>query len=99
MNILFIKHFFVGFMVSEIPRVSVFGICPYSVTFPYISTNILIIVFLYSYLTYFYIIYYIVYTFVNLFPIEYTCSCINIINCRLLIKLIYQLVISSDNNK
>ena len=34
MNILFIKHFFVGFMVSEIPRVSVFGHCPYSVTFP-----------------------------------------------------------------
>ena len=25
MNILFITHFFVGFMVSEIPRVSVFG--------------------------------------------------------------------------
>ena len=37
MNILFIKHFFVGFMVSEIPRVSVFGHCPYSVTFPYIT--------------------------------------------------------------
>ena len=36
MNILFIKHFFVGFMVSEIPIVSVFGHCPYSVTFPYI---------------------------------------------------------------
>ena len=35
MNILFIKHFFVGFMVSEIPRVSVFGHYPYSVTFPY----------------------------------------------------------------
>ena len=25
MNTLFIKHFFVGFIVSEIPRVSVFG--------------------------------------------------------------------------
>ena len=36
MNILFIKHFFVGFMVSEIPRVSVFGHYPYSVIFPYI---------------------------------------------------------------
>ena len=36
MNILLIKHFFVGFMVSEIPRVSVFGHCLYSVTFPYI---------------------------------------------------------------
>ena len=35
MNILLIKHFFIGFMVSEIPRVSVFGHCPYSVTFPY----------------------------------------------------------------
>ena len=34
MNILFFKHFFIGFMVSEIPRVSVFGHCPYSVTFP-----------------------------------------------------------------
>ena len=38
MNILFNKHFFVGFMVSEIPRVSVFGHCPYSVTFPYMSS-------------------------------------------------------------
>ena len=28
MNILFIKHFFVGFVVSEIPRVSVFGYFP-----------------------------------------------------------------------
>ena len=36
MNILFIKHFFEGFMVSEIPRVSVFGHCPYSVSFSYI---------------------------------------------------------------
>ena len=27
--------FCVGFMVSEIPRVSVFGHCPYSVTFSY----------------------------------------------------------------
>ena len=36
MNILYIKHFFVGFIVSEIPRVSVFGNSPYSVTFPYI---------------------------------------------------------------
>ena len=35
MNILFITIFFVGFMVSEIPRVSVFGNCPFSVTFPY----------------------------------------------------------------
>ena len=28
MNILFIKHLFVGFMVSEIPKVSVFGYFP-----------------------------------------------------------------------
>ena len=28
MNILLIKHFFVGFIVSEIPRVSVFGYFP-----------------------------------------------------------------------
>ena len=28
MNMLFIKHFFVVFMVSEIPRVSVFGYFP-----------------------------------------------------------------------
>ena len=35
MNTLFIKKIVVGFMVSEIPRVSVFGHCPYSVTFPY----------------------------------------------------------------
>ena len=39
MNILFIKHFFVGFMVSKLPRVSVFGHCPYSVTFPYMYYN------------------------------------------------------------
>ena len=45
MNILFIKkstvrmqmvkYFFVGFMVYEIPRVPIFGHCPYSATFPY----------------------------------------------------------------
>ena len=34
MNILL--HFFVGIMVSEIQRVSVFGQYPYSVTFTYI---------------------------------------------------------------
>ena len=34
MNILFIYIFCVGFMVSEIPRVSVFGYFPYSDTFP-----------------------------------------------------------------
>ena len=28
MNILLIKHFFVGFIVSDIPRVSVFGYFP-----------------------------------------------------------------------
>ena len=45
MNILFIKIFVVGFMVPEIPRESVFGHCPYSVTFPYIivyNSNILV---------------------------------------------------------
>ena len=36
---LFIKHFFVGSMVSEIPRVSVFGHCPYSVTLTYNMSN------------------------------------------------------------
>ena len=35
MNIVLTKHFFVGCMISEITRVSVFGHCPYSVTFPY----------------------------------------------------------------
>ena len=34
MNILFITNLFIGFMVSEIQRVFVFGHCPYSVTFP-----------------------------------------------------------------
>ena len=33
MKIVFINIFFVGFMVSEIPKVSVFGHYPYSVTF------------------------------------------------------------------
>ena len=37
MNIVFIKYLFVGFMVSEIPRVSVFWNYQYSVTFPYLA--------------------------------------------------------------
>ena len=32
MNILFIKHFCVQFMVYEIPRVTLFGHCPYTIT-------------------------------------------------------------------
>ena len=36
MNILFVKHFCVGFIDSEIQRVSVFGHCPYAVIFPYV---------------------------------------------------------------
>ena len=43
MNILvskFVNYFFVGLMVSEIPRVSVFWNCQYSVTFPYICTQL-----------------------------------------------------------
>ena len=36
MNILLITIFFVGFIVSEIPSVSIVGHCPYSNTFPYI---------------------------------------------------------------
>ena len=42
MNILFINNYFMGFMVSEIPRVSVFGYCPYTVTFPWHITRLLI---------------------------------------------------------
>ena len=38
MNIVLI--FFVGFIVSELPRVSVFVHCPYSVTFHYIFEEI-----------------------------------------------------------
>ena len=34
MNIVFIKHFFVGFMVSEIPRVSVIGYFPLPIYIP-----------------------------------------------------------------
>ena len=49
MNILLITIFFVGFMVSEILRVSVFGHCPYSVTFPYIGTYIVIYIYIYIY--------------------------------------------------
>ena len=52
MNILFIKHFFVGFMVSEIPRVTIVGYCPYSVTFPYrliyIYISLLLLLFLFG---------------------------------------------------
>ena len=56
MNILFIIHFFVRFMVSEIPRVSVFGHFPYSVTFPYIYNLYIISIILYIYI-YIYILY------------------------------------------
>ena len=45
MNVLFIKHLCVGCMVYEIPRLSVFGYCPYSVTYPdiiFVLNNILI---------------------------------------------------------
>ena len=42
MNILFIKHFFVGFMVSEIPRVSVLGYFPLFIS--YIKRILLIFV-------------------------------------------------------
>ena len=36
MNILLTNKMCVGFMVSEISRVFLFGHCPYSVTFPYL---------------------------------------------------------------
>ena len=49
MNILFITIFFVGFMVSEIPRVSVFGHCPYSVTFRY-SIHYILYTYIYPYI-------------------------------------------------
>ena len=37
MNIVFINHFFVGFMLSDIPMVSVFVHYTYSVTLPYLE--------------------------------------------------------------
>ena len=40
MNILFTKHFFVGFMVSEIPRVSVFGYFPLDINIYMNTINI-----------------------------------------------------------
>ena len=43
MNILFIKPFFVGFIVSEIPRVSVFGYFPLYYIFAYQSLSFLYI--------------------------------------------------------
>ena len=42
MNILFIKHFCVGFIVSEITRVSIFGYFPLY-TFPYICVGYLLV--------------------------------------------------------
>ena len=39
MNMLFIKNVIVGFMVSEIPRVSVFGHCPGTVRIGLLSPN------------------------------------------------------------
>ena len=49
MNVLFIKHFCVGFIVSDIRRMSVFGHCPYSVTFPYVYAHIYIYIYIYIY--------------------------------------------------
>ena len=40
MNILVITNFFLRFVVSEIPRVSVFGHSPYSVTFSYTRVSL-----------------------------------------------------------
>ena len=40
MNMLFINNFFIGFMISEIPKELIIRHFPYSVTFPYISLNI-----------------------------------------------------------
>ena len=53
MNILFIKTFFVGFIVSEISRVSVLGYFPlviyiYIYTYIYLDINIFIIIIGYS---------------------------------------------------
>ena len=49
MNILFIKYFFEGFIVSEIPRMSVFEHC--SVTFTYYIYNSYYIFSLYNHLS------------------------------------------------
>ena len=38
MNILSIKHYFVGFMVSEIPRVIIFG---YFLIYQYVSFSVI----------------------------------------------------------
>ena len=43
MNILFIKHFFVGFMVYEIPRVSVFDYFPLHAVYGDICYNCYVI--------------------------------------------------------
>ena len=42
MNILFITHFFEGFMVSEIPKVSVFDYFPLYIICIYLTTHIII---------------------------------------------------------
>ena len=55
MNILFINNFFVGFMVSEIPRVSVFGHCPFSVTFRIRLLSLYIYIYIYYFISPIYI--------------------------------------------
>ena len=47
MNIVFIKHFFVGFVISEIPRVSVLGYFPISRIFDFIDKYLRMIFILY----------------------------------------------------
>ena len=48
-------------MVSEIPRVSVFGYCWYSVTFPYLN----IYIYIYIYINIYIYIYIYIYIFAN----------------------------------
>ena len=51
MNILFIKHFFVGFMVSDIPRVSVFGPVRIRLLSPRNPVDLTVIHNMYKYIT------------------------------------------------
>ena len=73
MNILFITHFFVGFMVSEIPRVSLFVQCQYSVTFPYIfiQTYLKVLFCIVSILYYNIIVYVHIYIYIYIYILCY----------------------------
>ena len=66
MNILFTKHFFVEFMVSEIPRVSVFGYFPLHSLYTVQCTMYIIYIYLSYYMIHIHSMRIYIYTYISL---------------------------------